>query len=186
MIDKLIDDVIETVNGASGLTVEHSIETLVQRIAGLLTNRGWKLVTAESCTGGLVAAACTELAGSSNWFERGIVSYSNAAKTQLLGVPEPVIAAHGAVSEPVVRAMAEGAVEQSRLAAASTVSIAITGIAGPTGGTADKPVGTVWFGWSIAGDVHADRQVFTGDRAAVRRASVQHALQVLADRLAAP
>jgi nicotinamide-nucleotide amidase len=103
------------------------------------------LATAESCTGGMIAAACTDLAGSSQWFERGFVTYSNEAKTELLGVPAGLIATHGAVSESVARAMALGAVAHSR----AQVAVAVTGIAGPTGGTADKPVGTVWFGWNV-------------------------------------
>ena len=119
----------------------------VQKLAAALTQRGWMLATAESCTGGAIAAACTDLAGSSAWLERGFVTYSNAAKTELLGVPAELIATHGAVSEPVARAMAGGAVAHARAQA----SVAVTGVAGPTGGSADKPVGTVWFGWYVAG-----------------------------------
>ncbi len=148
---------------------------IVHDIAALLTARGWLLTTAESCTGGLVAAACTELAGSSLWFERGIVSYSNAAKSELLGVPPALIARHGAVSEPVVRAMAEGALAHAR----AQVSVALTGIAGPTGGSADKPVGTVWFGWCVGGATRSEVQHFTGDRAAVRAQIVAHGLRRL-------
>lgn len=141
-------------------------------ISAQLRARGWLLATAESCTGGLIAAACTDLAGSSQWFERGVVSYSNAAKTELLGVPAALIAAHGAVSRPVVRAMAEGALRHHQ----AQVSAAVTGIAGPTGGSADKPVGTVWFGWCVAGQTHSEVQHFAGDRAAVRQAALHHAL----------
>lgn len=130
------------------------------------------LATAESCTGGMIAAACTDLAGSSQWFERGFVTYSNAAKTELLGVPAALIEARGAVSEPVARAMAEGAVAHSP----AQVAVAVTGVAGPTGGSADKPVGTVWFGWQVAGQTHSELRHFAGDRAAVRAATVQHAL----------
>jgi len=130
------------------------------------------LATAESCTGGLIAAACTALAGSSLWFERGFVTYSNAAKAELLGVPAPLIDAHGAVSEPVARAMAEGAVARSHAQA----SLAVTGVAGPGGGSADKPVGTVWFGWHAAGRTHSEVRHFAGGRAQVRAATVQHAL----------
>ncbi|MBU6465962.1 MAG: CinA family protein [Burkholderiales bacterium] len=133
------------------------------------------LATAESCTGGLIAAACTDLAGSSQWFERGFVSYSNAAKTELLGVPAALIDTHGAVSEPVVRAMAEGALAHSQ----AQVSVAVTGVAGPSGGTPDKPVGTVWFAWSVAGRTVSEVQCFGGGRAAVRAATVQHALAQL-------
>ena len=144
-------------------------------LADALRTRGWMLATAESCTGGLIAAACTDLAGSSDWFERGFVSYSNAAKTALLGVPPALIAVHGAVSEPVARAMAAGALARSP----AQLSLAVTGIAGPTGGSADKPVGTVWFGWCVGGQTHAERQHFDGDRAAVRAQTVTHALRRL-------
>lgn len=144
-------------------------------LAGALQRRGWMLATAESCTGGLIAGACTELAGSSNWFERGFVSYSNAAKTELLGVDAALIAREGAVSEPVVRAMAEGASARARV----RVSLAVTGVAGPGGGSAAKPVGTVWFGWCIDGALHSECRRFDGDRAAVRGATVRHALQRL-------
>ena len=133
------------------------------------------LVTAESCTGGMIAAACTDLAGSSNWFERGLVSYSNAAKTELLDVGAALINQYGAVSEPVARAMALGAIAHSN----AQISVAVTGIAGPGGGSDDKPVGTVWFGWSVDGLVTSERMVFEGDRAAVRAATVRHALQRL-------
>lgn len=142
-------------------------------VADLLIKRQWKLTTAESCTGGMIAAACTDLAGSSDWFERGFVTYSNEAKTELLGVDAHLIAQHGAVSEAVVRAMAEGALTHSR----AQVSVAVTGIAGPTGGSAAKPVGTVWFGWATAQGVTSEVQHFAGDRAAVRAATVQHALR---------
>lgn len=130
------------------------------------------MATAESCTGGLIAATCTGLAGSSQWFERGFVTYSNAAKTESLGVDAALIATHGAVSEPVARAMAFGAVRRS----AAQVSVAVTGIAGPTGGSADKPVGTVWFGFMVQGQLSSETRHFDGDRAAVRAATVQHAL----------
>lgn len=156
-----------------------ALEAHLTHIAGALVARGAMLATAESCTGGLIAGACTDLAGSSRWFERGFVTYSNAAKTDLLGVPTALIAAHGAVSEPVARAMAEGAVARSR----AQVSVAVTGVAGPGGGSADKPVGTVWFGWSVAGQTHSEMVRFAGDRAAVRAATVGHALARLADLL---
>ncbi len=155
---------------------------IIHEIAALLTGRGWLLASAESCTGGLVAAACTDVAGSSLWFERGVVSYSNAAKTELLGVPAALIERHGAVSDAVVRAMAEGALAHSR----AQVSLAVTGIAGPAGGSADKPVGTVWFGWCVAGQTEAQRCRFDGDRSAVRAQATLHALRELARRLAAP
>ena len=149
------------------------------RLAKLLMDRGWMLATAESCTGGLIAAACTELAGSSSWFERGFVPYSNAAKTELLGVDAAAIQSHGAVSEIVARAMAAGAVRHSR----ATVSVAVTGIAGPGGGSADKPVGTVWFGYMVDGRLTSEMRQFEGDRAAVRAATVAQALAGLLQRL---
>ena len=149
---------------------------LCQALAQQLRQRGWMLSTAESCTGGLIAAACTDLAGSSDWFERGFVTYSNHAKAESLSVPVDVLRAHGAVSEPVVRAMAQGALAHSK----AQVSIAVTGIAGPTGGSAEKSVGTVWFGWALpTGQVVTECQRFAGDRAQVRTATVQHALQRL-------
>lgn len=150
-------------------------------LADLLMNQHKMLATAESCTGGLIAAACTGLAGSSRWFERGFVSYSNASKTELLGVDAALIDTHGAVSEPVARAMARGAVARS----AAQVSVAVTGIAGPDGGSADKPVGTVWFGFQVDGQLTSELRVFPGDRAAVRGATVRHALGRLAALLAA-
>lgn len=147
----------------------------VEELATVLLQRGWFMATAESCTGGLIAGACTDLAGSSGWFERGFVTYSNEAKTELLGVPAPLIERHGAVSEPVAQAMAQGAVAHSR----ARVAVAVTGIAGPTGGSAAKPVGTVWFGFAVDGRITSERQVFPGDRAAVRAATVRHALEGL-------
>ena len=152
---------------------------LIARLAQRLRDRGWTMASAESCTGGLIAAACTELSGSSDWFERGFVTYSNQAKTDMLGVAADLIRDHGAVSEPVARAMASGAVAHSL----ARCALSVTGVAGPTGGSADKPVGTVWFGWSTPAGVFAERQRFNGDRAAVRRASVAHALGGLLQRL---
>ena len=159
---------------------EKALQADLAHISSRLLARGWMLATAESCTGGMIAAACTDLSGSSQWFERGFVSYSNAAKTELLGVPAALIKAHGAVSEPVARAMAEGAVQRS----AARASVAVTGVAGPTGGTPDKPVGTVWFGWCVAGTTHSAMMHFAGDRAAVRAQTVRHALARLAQLLA--
>ena len=148
--------------------------------ADLLVKNGWLLATAESCTGGMIAAACTDLADSSSWFERGFVTYSNAAKTEALGVDAGLIVTEGAVSEAVVRAMALGAVKHSQ----AQVAVAVTGVAGPTGGSAAKPVGTVWFGFALAsppGRLVSEVRRFHGDRAAVRQATVQHALQRLAE-----
>ncbi len=148
-------------------------------VADFLQKKGWMLATAESCTGGLIAATCTDLAGSSRWFERGFVTYSNAAKTELLGVDAALITQHGAVSEPVVRAMAAGAIAHSH----AQVAVAVTGVAGPTGGSAEKPVGTVWFGFVLPGKVLSETRRFAGDRAAVRAATVDHALARLAEWL---
>lgn len=156
-------------------TIEYS-----QALAALFIQKSLWLATAESCTGGLIAAACTDLAGSSAWFERGFVTYSNAAKTELLGVPAGLINAHGAVSEPVARAMAEGAVAHSH----AQVSVSVTGVAGPTGGSPEKPVGTVWLGWHVNGHTSTECCHFPGDRAAVRQATVAHALRGLVQRLA--
>ena len=152
--------------------VSDAVSPLVERLAAQLRAKGWMMATAESCTGGLIAGACTDLAGSSDWFERGFVSYSNAAKTELLGVDAALIAQHGAVSEPVARAMAQGAVAHAH----AQVTVAVTGVAGPGGGSVDKPVGLVWFGWAVPGGVHTEVQRFDGDRAAVRAATVHHAL----------
>ena len=134
------------------------------------------VATAESCTGGLVAGAITDIAGSSGIFDRGFVTYSNAAKTEMLGVAPDLIAAAGAVSEAVARSMAEGALARS----AADLAVAVTGIAGPDGGSAEKPVGLVWLGLARRGGRTATlRQVFPGDRAAVRRATVAKALRLL-------
>ena len=152
-----------------------TIDPLVQQIADVLQQKHWMLATAESCTGGMIAAACTDVAGSSAWFERGFVTYSNEAKTDLLGVDASLIATQGAVSQAVVEAMAAGAVARSK----AQVSVAVTGVAGPGGGTPDKPVGTVWLGWSVGGQIRSERRQFDGDRAEVRAATVQHALQTL-------
>ena len=151
----------------------------IKALADALRARGWCLATAESCTGGLVSAACTELSGSSEWFERGFVTYSNAAKTEMLGVSAALIEAHGAVSEPVARAMAEGAVHHS----SAQVTLSITGVAGPKGGSVDKPVGTVCFAWATPAGVVSERLHLSGDRAAVRQAAAEHALRGLLQRL---
>lgn len=158
-----------------------ALEAVLTRISSALLARGWMLATAESCTGGMVAAACTSLAGSSQWFERGFVTYSDAAKTGMLGVPADLIAQHGAVSEPVARAMAQGAIRNS----AARVATAVTGIAGPTGGVVGKPVGTVWFAWCLDGATFSERCHFDGGRAAVRVASLHHTLKRLAHMLGA-
>ncbi len=151
----------------------------IGQLANLMLENGLFLATAESCTGGMIAAACTDLAGSSAWFERGFITYSNAAKTELLGVDAGLIAQHGAVSEPVARAMAFGAIRRSQ----AQVSVAVTGVAGPTGGSAAKPVGTVWFGFSVAGMLTSEMMRFDGDRASVRAATVAFAIHGLVQRL---
>lgn len=152
---------------------------LLQAATALLSecrNRGLMLATAESCTGGLIAAVLTEIAGSSDVVDRGFVTYSNSAKSDMLGVPPELIEANGAVSGPVAASMAAGALGRSN----AHLTIAVTGVAGPSGGTASKPVGTVWFGMGIRDGVSTtERQVFPGDRAAVREATVMHALAIL-------
>ncbi|HET9978059.1 MAG TPA: nicotinamide-nucleotide amidohydrolase family protein [Burkholderiaceae bacterium] len=156
-----------------------TIDALVADLADALRSRGLRIAAAESCTGGLIAAACTSLAGSSDWFERGFVTYSNEAKTGMLGVDAALIAAHGAVSEAVVRAMAEGALARS----AADLAVAVTGIAGPGGAVPGKPVGTVWIATARRGGATvAERWQLGGDRAAVRTQSVEGALQRLLDR----
>jgi len=162
------------------VTTNAELLALCQQLAVALKARGQLLATAESCTGGLIAGACTDLGGSSDWFERGFVTYSNAAKIESLGVDPALIGQHGAVSEVVARAMAFGAVRHSQ----AQVGVAVTGIAGPTGGSADKPVGTVWFGFSVDGVLTSELQRFDGDRAAVRGATVRHALRRLLELLA--
>jgi nicotinamide-nucleotide amidase len=157
------------------LTIEHSCGL----VADLLLKKQLRLVTAESCTGGLIAAACTDLAGSSAWFERGFVTYSNAAKTELLGVPERVLRRAGAVCGPVAQAMAVGALAHSH----AQVAVAVTGVAGPSGGSPAKPVGTVWFGFALPGQVLTEKCHFDGDRATVRQATVRHALERLVELL---
>lgn len=152
-----------------------SIEELVQQLAAKLTEKGWMLATAESCTGGMIAAACTDLAGSSQWFDRGFVTYSNEAKTEMLGVPAELIAKHGAVSEQVVRAMAEGAIRHSR----AQVSIAVTGIAGPGGGSEDKPVGTVWVGWWLSDLTYSTCVHLSGERIDIRQKTLSDSLKQL-------
>ena len=156
---------------------------IAETLAQTLLAKGWVMATAESCTGGLIAGACTELSGSSVWFDRGFVTYSNEAKTEMLGVDAALITSHGAVSEPVARAMAAGALRHARAQA----TVAVTGVAGPTGGSPEKPVGLVWFGWSVRGILTSEKMNFSGDRAAVRQATVQYALTRLNELvLAAP
>ena len=153
---------------------------LTADLSDILQKSGWRMATAESCTGGMIAAACTDLPGSSAWFDRGFVTYSNEAKTDMLSVPAELIGRHGAVSEEVACAMAQGAVAGSRAQA----TVAVTGVAGPGGGSAEKPVGTVWMAWATPAGVVSERCHFDGDRTAVRQATVQRALQRLVELLA--
>jgi nicotinamide-nucleotide amidase len=163
---------------AAGAPLHALAGELVQALAQALVARGEQMACAESCTGGLIAAACTALAGSSQWFERGWATYSNAAKVECLGVPIELLQAHGAVSEPVARAMAEGALRHSP----AQWAVAVTGIAGPGGATPDKPVGTVWLAWARQGaPAQALLLCLSGDRTAIRQATVNAALQALWD-----
>ncbi len=159
--------------------MDHLYE-LAHRTARCLGSRGLWLATAESCTGGWIAKALTDVAGSSGWFERGLVTYSNRAKQELLGVPAELLVAHGAVSEAVVAAMARGLRERAGV----DVTLATSGIAGPDGGTPDKPVGTVCLAWDD-GTSRTEVVHFAGDREAVRRQAVAHALRGLLDVLGA-
>ncbi len=155
---------------------------LAQASASALLARGHKLAVAESCTGGLIGKCLTDLPGSSQWFERGLITYSNAAKQQLLGVPAPVLEQAGAVSAETVIAMATGLLARAPV----DWTLAVSGIAGPDGGTAEKPVGTVWIGWAGRGlSPSASRFLFAGDRASVRRSAAAKALRGLLDLLAA-
>ena len=156
------------------------MDTLAAQVGTLLKSHGMMLAAAESCTGGGVAQAITEVAGSSAWFERGFVTYSNLSKQQMLGVREATLRQHGAVSEMTVREMVAGALANS----AAQVALAVSGIAGPDGGTAEKPVGTVWFAWGLKnGETHAQRFQLDGNRAEVRAQAVQIALQGIANLL---
>ena len=152
-----------------------SFTPAVEALAQALRQRGWSMAAAESCTGGLIAAACTALAGSSDWFERGFVTYSNQAKTEMLGVDPALLQTHGAVSEPVARAMVAGALQRAPV----QLAVAVTGIAGPGGAVPGKPVGTVWVAWGNAAAVQAECLLLTGDRDAVRGATVHAALSRL-------
>ena len=149
---------------------------LSEQVGLALKARGATVTTAESCTGGWVAKAITDIAGSSAWFERGFVTYSNEAKAQMIGVREETLAQHGAVSEPVVVEMAIGALKAAR----AHFAVSISGIAGPDGGSKEKPVGTVWFAFaSASGEGITRRECFSGDRDAVRRQATAYALQPL-------
>ncbi|MCW8829382.1 MAG: nicotinamide-nucleotide amidohydrolase family protein [Gammaproteobacteria bacterium] len=159
---------------------DKSLQAEAQEVAERLCRRGWLLAAAESCTGGWLAKVCTDLPGSSAWFERGFVTYTNQSKQEMLGVRAETLAAHGAVSEATVTEMAAGALHNSR----AQISVAISGIAGPGGGSAEKPLGTVCFAWGIEGEApQSERCRFDGDREQVRRQAVLHALQGVARRL---
>jgi len=153
---------------------DDELYALAGRVGAVLRERGQRLAAAESCTGGWVCQAVTDIAGSSAWFDRGFVTYTNAAKQALLGVPAAVLAGQGAVSEATVRAMVAGVLRNSE----ADCALAVSGIAGPTGATAAKPVGTVWFAWQTRdGACLTRREQFDGDRRAVRRQAVAAALQ---------
>jgi nicotinamide-nucleotide amidase len=160
---------------------DDAIQKLAEQVLARCRARKLMLATAESCTGGMIAAALTDIAGSSDVLERGFVTYSNAAKTELLGVPAELIARVGAVSEEVARAMATGALAHAPV----DLAVAVTGIAGPGGGSREKPVGLVHFGLARRGGaVRAEHHVYPGDRAAIRRATVERALQMLLEATA--
>ena len=156
------------------------MDELAKQVGERLKAARAQLVTAESCTGGWVAQAVTAIAGSSSWFERGFVTYSNAAKQELLGVRKETLEAHGAVSEDTAREMADGALKKSK----ATIALAVTGVAGPGGGTREKPVGTVCFAWADGKKLRSETRRFSGDRDSVRRQSVIRALQGVLETLA--
>ena len=157
------------------MPVSRLLDQLAVQVGISLNEKSLLLATAESCTGGLVAAAITDVSGSSGWFERGFVTYSNEAKSTMLGVPAKLIRDHGAVSEEVARAMAEGALLNSR----AQVALSITGVAGPTGGTPEKPVGMVCFGWSNRITTNVETQRFRGDQQQIRRQAAEYAIRGL-------
>lgn len=155
------------------------INNIVPELGKILVEKGWTMGTAESCTGGLVAATLTDFSGSSAWFSGAVVAYSNKVKMSLLQVPETAIQDHGAVSEATVRAMAEGVCRTL----GTNVGVSLSGIAGPTGGTVDKPVGTVWIGWHVDGRTLAERFLFSGDRMHVKQQSLTTVLEKLLEIL---
>ncbi len=162
----------------SGFPAE-SIEDLAHRVGAVLYARGWRLATAESCTGGGIAQAVTDIAGSSAWFECGFVTYSDPAKHRMLGVSDDTIANHGAVSSATAEAMATGSLTHSE----ADLAVAVTGVAGPGGGSESKPVGTVWFAWAVRGHPPEVRcEQLQGDRRAVRESAVRIALEGLAEQ----
>jgi len=165
---------------ARGIPDEAALEALARSVGQALKAAGRTVATAESCTGGWISKSLTDVAGSSGWVLGGVVSYADEVKAGLLGVPGALLEADGAVSEPVVRAMAEGV----RRATGADVSVAVSGIAGPDGGSPGKPVGTVWFAWAAPAGIKSECAHFPGDREAVRRATVRHALRGLIEAAA--
>ncbi len=157
---------------------DRQLTQLAEKLARQLAEKSLAIVTAESCTGGWIAQTLTAVAGSSVWFDRGFVTYSNQAKQDMLGVADETLQQHGAVSKQVVQEMAQGALNNSP----AQLAVSVSGIAGPGGGSTDKPVGTVWFGWCRQGsDAYCEHKQFNGDREAIRRQAVAHALQGLLD-----
>jgi nicotinamide-nucleotide amidase len=165
--------VIVVAASTAAAAVQDSGRLLAQQVGAALKEHGMTLVTAESCTGGAIAQTITMIPGSSDWFDRGFVTYSNTSKEEMLGVSPHTLEEHGAVSEQTVREMADGALQYSR----AQVAVSVSGIAGPTGGTPEKPVGMVWFAWATNDNVQAVSHQFSGDRDAIRAKSVQIALQ---------
>lgn len=157
--------------------MNQTAEQLTRKLAAQLSQNQLRICTAESCTGGLIAKTFTDLAGSSDWFERGFVTYSNEAKMEMLGVSADTLNQYGAVSQQTVSEMVTGALQHSR----AQVAVAVTGIAGPGGGNAEKPVGSVWFGFAWAGQVICQKQLFDGDREQVRQQSLVYALTRLVE-----
>lgn len=161
--------------------MSESLVAIAMQLGALLQERGWRCAAAESCTGGWLAKVITDIPGSSNWFDRGFVTYSNQAKQEMLGVDSDTLEREGAVSEAVVREMVVGALERS----SAQVAVSISGIAGPDGGSADKPVGTVWFAWAMSDGIPVVRRFqFDGDRERVRQQAVRAALQGMLDLMA--
>ena len=161
------------------LTETGLLESMAETLGGLLKDAGLQMATAESCTGGWIAQTVTSVAGSSEWFDRGFVTYSNEAKREMLGVRAQTLRKHGAVSERVVLDMALAAVRKSQ----ASVAVSVSGIAGPGGGSDDKPVGTVWFAWAFEDQAEASMMCFPGDRHQVRYGAVMVALQGLIARI---
>ena len=175
----MTDSDTPVISRISGFDIDADLSAAIGRLAERLLARGWMCATAESCTGGLIGASLTAVSGSSAWFSGGIISYANEVKINLLGVEAELIAEHGAVSKPVVRRMAAGACRLTGARAA----VAVSGIAGPTGGTPEKPVGTVWFGYAVDGIVTAQKLWIPAERPVVRQATVYAAVAGLADAI---